>query len=135
MVSEDGKVVFAQLSEGQYFGEVSLIFNRPRIVSIRAATNCDLFALGQDDLHRTLASYPHIEKQVRKVAEKRAELAKVRSLIASQALAEGRSPSYAAKRGARLTQDEDSEGAVLYRAQSKASRRERRRKKRQGKKV
>lgn len=118
MVSEDGKVVFAQLTEGQYFGEVSLFFDRPRIVSIRAATNCDLFALNKTDLYRALAYYPHIEQQIRKVAGKRAELAKVRSLIASRAKAEGRSPSLAAQEAARLTQDEDSEGAVVYQPQS-----------------
>lgn len=118
MVSEDGQVTFAQLKEGQYFGEISLFFDRPRTVSIRAATNCDLFALSKADLCHAMAYYPHIKDQIREVAEKRAELAKVRSLIASQAAVKGLSPAHAAQEAAKLTQDEDSEGAVVYRPET-----------------
>ena len=35
VVSEDGTMVYATLSEGQFFGEISLIYDCPRTASIR----------------------------------------------------------------------------------------------------
>ena len=132
MVSEDGKVVFAQLSDGQYFGEVSLILGLPRTASIRATTTCDIFALRKADLYRALACYPHIEDQIQRVAKKRAVLAKVRSLIATKAAYEGRSPVEAAQEAFRRTQDEDIEGAVIYHPKGVKPKRPKQRKKRNG---
>lgn len=114
MVSEDGKVIFAQLSDGQFFGEISLILGVPRTASIRAATTCDILALRKADLYRVLSYYPHIEQQIQQVAKKRAVLARARSLIATKAASEGRSPKAASQEAARLTLDEDSEEAVIY---------------------
>ena len=114
IVSEDGGTVFALMNQGQYFGEISLFFECPRTASIRAATNCALFVLTKPDLKRVLSYYPHIRQQIRAVAGKRATLAKKRSLIASEAVAEGVPPSKAAETAARLTADEDSEEGVVY---------------------
>lgn len=113
IISEEGDVVFDYLKEGEFFGEISLFFNRPRTTSIRASTNCDLFALSKDDLYNALSYYPHIEKQLHTVAKKRAQISRKRSLIADMAAYEGKSPSGAAWEAARLTQDE-SEGARGY---------------------
>ncbi len=114
IVSEDGGVVFALMKEGQFFGEISLFFECPRTASIRAATNCALFVLTKANLNRVLSYYPHIRQQIREVARRRADLAKKRSLIASQAAAKGMSPYNAAREAARLTADEDSEEGVVY---------------------
>ena len=35
VVSEDGKVVFAVINKGEFFGEISLVFSIPRTSSIR----------------------------------------------------------------------------------------------------
>ena len=35
VVSEDGSVVFATMTEGKFFGEISLVFSCPRTASIR----------------------------------------------------------------------------------------------------
>ena len=37
VVSEDGSVVFATMTEGKFFGEISLVFSCPRTASIRLA--------------------------------------------------------------------------------------------------
>ena len=114
IVSEDGEVVFALMQEGQFFGEISLFFECPRTASVRAATTCALFVLSKADLMRVLSYYPHIRQQIREVADKRADMAKKRSLIAAQAASEGMSPSDAAMEASRLTADEDSEEGVVY---------------------
>lgn len=106
-ISEEGEVVFDNLKEGDFFGEISLFFDSPRTISIRASTNCDLFALSKDDLYNALSYYPHIEEQLHIVAQKRAEIARKRSLITSLATYGGKSPSGAAWEAARLTQDRD----------------------------
>ena len=36
VVSEDGSVVFATMTEGKFFGEISLVFSCPRTASIRS---------------------------------------------------------------------------------------------------
>lgn len=118
IVSEDGKVVFAVMKEGQFFGEISLFFSCPRTASIRAATNSDLFVVKSTDLYHALSCYPHIQKQIRRIAGKRADLARKRSMIVASALAKGMSPSNAAKVAATQTQTEveESEG-MIYRPQ------------------
>ena len=104
-ISEEGDVVFDYLKEGDFFGEISLLFNGPRTISIRASTNCDLLALSKDDLYNALSYYPHIEEQLHRVAKKRAQIARKRSLIVNLATVGGKSPSGAAWEAARLTQD------------------------------
>ena len=43
VVSEDGSVVFATMTEGKFFGEISLVFSCPRTASIRFFTISVLF--------------------------------------------------------------------------------------------
>ncbi len=78
VVSEDGKIVFAVLKKGDFFGEISLVFDIPRTLSVRAATNCDLFVLNKDDLDSILSYYPNIWEQMEKVAEERIKVMKRR---------------------------------------------------------
>ena len=39
VVSEDGSVVFATMTEGKFFGEISLVFSCPRTASIRSLSS------------------------------------------------------------------------------------------------
>ena len=103
IVSEEGNTVFALMKEGQFFGEISLIFDCPRTASIRAANSTDLFALSKTDLYRALSYYPHIRLQIHTVAGKRAGIAKKRSVITAHAKAEGMSPLEAAEVAALYT--------------------------------
>ena len=45
MVSEDGTVVFASMGEGQFFGEISLVFSCPRTASIRLELEVELLKI------------------------------------------------------------------------------------------
>lgn len=113
IVSEEGDVVFAILDEGQFFGEICLFFDCPQRASIRAANNCDLFTLSKSDLYSTLSHYPDIMEQIHTIAARRWEMAKKHSVITTTAIAEGRSPTDAARIAARHTY-ETKEGMALY---------------------
>ena len=43
-MSEDGSVVFATMTEGKFFGEISLVFSCPRTASIRSVTANNMWA-------------------------------------------------------------------------------------------
>lgn len=64
VVGEDGKTVFATLSEGSYFGEISIL-NVPgsltgnrRTANVRSVGYSDCFCLSKDDLLDALKEYP-----------------------------------------------------------------------------
>ncbi len=63
--------VVATLAEGNFFGELALLFDLPRNATIRAKTNCDLFVLGKDDFQNALKSHPEFASQLRKIAHER----------------------------------------------------------------
>lgn len=78
--------------------------------SFRAATNCDLFMLTKKDLDEALSYYPQIEKQIKAVADSRADKVKKRAQIAQQAKSEGKSAGDAAAAAAKGTSDMNDEG-------------------------
>ncbi len=65
--------MLARLGEGEFFGELSLLFDEPRTASIRAATVCDLFVLDRPDFERVLKDYPAIATRLREVAVTRSK--------------------------------------------------------------
>ncbi len=56
VVSEDGTVVFASMGEGQFFGEISLVFSCPRTASIRLELEVELL-----NYVMAVSSYNHTE--------------------------------------------------------------------------
>eukprot|EP00118_Oscarella_pearsei_P012897 m.98493 g.98493 ORF g.98493 m.98493 type:complete len:2159 (+) comp36987_c0_seq18:234-6710(+) len=110
VVSEDGEVVFAKMNAGQFFGEISLVYSVPRTASIRAGTNCDIFVLTKRDLDDVLAYYPHIERQIKAVAEQRRQNVRKRSEATATAQAAGASAAAAAKQAAEATKEEAKDG-------------------------
>ncbi len=77
VVSEDGKTVFATLSEGNFFGEIALLMNMPRTASIRAVDFCDLYTLDQETFNRILKDFPAFSVHIREFARKRQEESQV----------------------------------------------------------
>lgn len=59
------------LGEGDFFGELSLLFSKPRTASIRAVTACDLFVLEKADFNRVLRDQPQLASTLRDVAKSR----------------------------------------------------------------
>ncbi len=73
VVSEDGKIVYATLTDGQFFGEIALLLSTPRTASIRTQTFCDLYSLDKETFEEILSMYPDFEKEVKELAERRKE--------------------------------------------------------------
>lgn len=67
------EVVFKEMGEGSYFGELALVLNQPRSATIRAKTHLNLFALTKSDIAKLLSQYPTLRPQMRKALEKSLE--------------------------------------------------------------
>jgi glucose-6-phosphate 1-dehydrogenase len=70
-VLDDAGNVLNKMGEGDYFGELSLLFSRPRAVTVRANTPCDLFVLTRDDFDRILQEHPRFAEVLRHSAQTR----------------------------------------------------------------
>ena len=74
MVNHKGdKVVVARLSSGDFFGEISLLTNKPRTASVRAASDLELLFLDSNSFTETLNKYPELGKKLFKKMEERAK--------------------------------------------------------------
>ena len=71
IVSEDGKNVFATLTDGSFFGEIALLFSSERTASVRASDYCDLYTLDKETFDNVLSKFPNIAAQVHQMAEER----------------------------------------------------------------
>jgi glucose-6-phosphate 1-dehydrogenase len=69
-VDRNGRVLNT-LGEGAFFGELSLLFAKPRTATIRAATSCNLFVLEQADFNRALRNNPQFANSLRETARTR----------------------------------------------------------------
>ncbi len=61
-----------RLAEGQFFGEMALLNNRPRNATARAVSGRDLCLLSRDDFGRTLGRYPDQQQIIHATAAARA---------------------------------------------------------------
>jgi CRP-like cAMP-binding protein len=68
VISGDGRTIFTTLSDGAFFGEVSLLVSGRRTASIRAVTHCDLLRLEQEDLNKALLDYPEAMHRITQLA-------------------------------------------------------------------
>lgn len=58
MLDDEEKTVIATLHEGKLFGQVLLVYDLPRLNSIRCKTHCVIFSLDKHDFRQILADYP-----------------------------------------------------------------------------
>ncbi len=72
----DGGRRLNTLSEGDFFGEMSLLLRQPRSASVRALTACDLYVLDQANFTQALRDQPQFAASIRQVAETRYRMAK-----------------------------------------------------------
>ena len=56
------------MRDGDYFGEVALLYAEPRTASVRAKTMCDLFVLDKAAFSRLLGDQPKVAEAIREVA-------------------------------------------------------------------
>ncbi|HVR67450.1 MAG TPA: cyclic nucleotide-gated ion channel [Verrucomicrobiae bacterium] len=59
------------LRNGQFFGEIALLHDRPRSATVTAVTECHLLVLEVRDFRNLLQRYPQIDAAIRKIAEER----------------------------------------------------------------
>ncbi|XP_070566365.1 uncharacterized protein [Ptychodera flava] len=56
------------LDVGDYFDDISLVYDVPRSCSHQAVTHVDVYALSRDDLQSVLKHYPIVEAQIKDIA-------------------------------------------------------------------
>ena len=74
VLDESGKRV-RTLSDGDFFGEIALLTEAPRSMSVRALSHCDLFVLSKADLRKSLWGNPGYLEAILAVAAERYRLA------------------------------------------------------------
>ena len=73
VISPDGKTIMATLADGDFFGEIAILYSQRRSATVRAIDYCDLYSLDKDTFERVLTHYPDFAQYIRGVAEKRRE--------------------------------------------------------------
>lgn len=71
VTSPDGEVVLAELVEGSYFGEIGILFNRPRTATVYSKTRVLVGVLTAETFNQVLSNFPLIERQIRDEAQER----------------------------------------------------------------
>lgn len=66
------QITLANLGEGEFFGEVSLLTGRPRTATIITNIPSDLLELTQKDFDEIVAEYPHVREVLKNSHQQRA---------------------------------------------------------------
>jgi glucose-6-phosphate 1-dehydrogenase len=74
-VLDGGGRRLSTLGEGDFFGELSLLWSQPRSASVRAVTPCDLFVLEGPDFNGVVKSYPQFAHSLEEAARTRYQAA------------------------------------------------------------
>ncbi|KAK9448880.1 uncharacterized protein V1518DRAFT_416577 [Limtongia smithiae] len=74
VTSRDGESVYAELNAGAFFGEIGILFDRPRTASIVACTKGMVVVLTKEALNDVLPQFPEIERAFREEAQERLSL-------------------------------------------------------------
>ncbi len=83
VLGEDGKTLIQTLSEGDFFGELALLHDQPRIATVRAVGYCDLYTLDREAFARTLDRYPDFAAHIESVSEGRTAAGDPSSTVSS----------------------------------------------------
>ena len=63
VASDNKKISYAQLHEGDYFGETCLLGATTRMATVYAVTYCDCFVLSKEDFNEVLGAYQDTERR------------------------------------------------------------------------
>jgi voltage-gated potassium channel len=85
VTSADERIVYATLTDGQFFGEIALLLSMPRTATIKAKEYCDLYRLNKETFERVINRYPEFAESIQELAEKRrAEIGEVQQRSAAE---------------------------------------------------
>jgi len=68
------RVTLGYLRGGDFFGEISLIFNRPRMASVRTTKTTELLELEKPDFDEVVGAYPSVKGTLDAFSRKRLEV-------------------------------------------------------------
>ena len=71
ILAPNGTTVLTTLTDGQFFGELALLFSQPRTASVRAVDYCDLYTLDKDTFDHVLTRYPEFAAHIKEEADRR----------------------------------------------------------------
>lgn len=71
VTSRDGESIYAELEAGSFFGEIGILFDRPRTATVLASTKCVLAVLKGESLNDILPKFPAMERAIRDEAQER----------------------------------------------------------------
>ena len=70
-ILDDRDDTFAMLEEGSFFGETSLLRERPRNATVRAISFCNVYSLSKEIFDRMLLKYPKFKADLEKISNER----------------------------------------------------------------
>jgi cAMP-dependent protein kinase regulator len=70
--AQQKEVILANLGEGEFFGEVSLLTGRPRTATILTNVVSELLELTREDYERIAVKYPHVKAVLQEFHQQRA---------------------------------------------------------------
>src|SRR5262249_11865030 len=72
VANDDGRERhIASLARGDYFGEAALLFDTPRIATVRAGADCTLLVLGPESFYQVLALAPTLRNKIESMSRTR----------------------------------------------------------------
>jgi len=71
VLATDGKTVIAYQGEGSYFGEIGVLLQDKRSVSVRAKSESVFLTIRKEPLLEILQRYPKLKKMLIKIAKQR----------------------------------------------------------------
>jgi len=78
------KVLLALLESGNFFGEVGLLFDKPRMANARTLRPTELLEMTKEDFKACLLQYPNLQTKLKDISLKRLHLMK--ELLSQEAI-------------------------------------------------
>jgi cAMP-dependent protein kinase regulator len=65
------QVAISEMTEGAFFGEISILTGRPRTATVVATSHCELLELDRKTLDAIVASHPHVRQVLEQFSKER----------------------------------------------------------------